>query len=131
MSYSNIVINSLKHILENNDDNNLTSTIEEYFSKNYIQVVNGNELNFNDFVSHINLLKETLISVNVNILSIAEKENNVHTHHIVKAIKKDGEHIEFEVFTRFLINESKIIRCYELTRKISGGEQDDDLGFRK
>ncbi|WP_340620276.1 nuclear transport factor 2 family protein [Xenorhabdus siamensis] len=129
MSYSNIVINSLKRILENNDVNN--STIEEYFTKNYVQVVNGNELNFNDFISHINLLKETLISTKVNILSIAENENNVHTHHIVKAIKKDGEHVEFEVFARFLINESKIIRCYELTRKISGSEQDDDLGSRK
>ncbi|MBC8945421.1 nuclear transport factor 2 family protein [Xenorhabdus indica] len=129
MSYSNIVINSLKRILENNDVNN--STIEEYFPKNYVQVVNGNELNFNDFISHINLLKETLISTKVNILSIAEKENNVHTHHIVKAIKKDGEHVEFEVFARFLINESKIIRCYELNRKISGSEQDDDLGSRK
>ncbi|WP_047683542.1 MULTISPECIES: hypothetical protein [Xenorhabdus] len=129
MSYSNIVINSLKRILENNDVNN--STIEEYFPKNYVQVVNGNELNFNDFISHINLLKETLISTKVNILSIAEKENNVHTHHIVKAIKKDGEYVEFEVFARFLINESKIIRCYELNRKISGSEQDDDLGSRK
>ncbi|MEX0447920.1 nuclear transport factor 2 family protein [Xenorhabdus sp. SGI246] len=129
MSYSNIVINSLKRILENNDVNN--STIEEYFPKNYVQVVNGNEFNFNDFISHINLLKETLISTKVNILSIAEKENNVHTHHIVKAIKKDGEHVEFEVFARFLINESKIIRCYELNRKISGSEQDDDLGSRK
>ncbi|WP_446471190.1 nuclear transport factor 2 family protein [Xenorhabdus stockiae] len=129
MSYSTVVVSALKYMLET--DNVTTSDIESYFSHDYIQVANGNELLFDDFVSHINVLKEALISTNINILSVAENGNNVHTHHRVKVVKKDGTNAEFEVFARFQLSEGKITHCYELTRKIIGDEQDDDLGYRK
>ncbi|MBD2785047.1 nuclear transport factor 2 family protein [Xenorhabdus sp. DI] len=129
MSNSNLVINALKHMLESDDVN--ISTIEKFFSKDYFQIANGNEISFNDFVSHVNLLKKSLTNVHVTILSVAENDGNVHTHHLVKANKKeDGSIIEFEVFSRFLVSENKIKCCYELTRKITGNADDDDLGSR-
>ncbi|PHM36435.1 nuclear transport factor 2 family protein [Xenorhabdus innexi] len=129
MSGSAIVVNALKYMLESSSVT--TADIEAYFSNDYIQVVNGNELLFHHFVSHIQVLKDTLINANIDILSIAENGNNVHTHHRVKVTKKDGANAEFEVFARFILSEGKITHCYELTRKISGDEQDDDLGSRK
>ncbi|WP_139292472.1 hypothetical protein [Xenorhabdus thuongxuanensis] len=66
----------------------------------------------------------------MTILSVAENDKNVHTHHLVKANKKDGSMIEFEVFSRFLVNNNRITGCYELTRKIMGNKDDSDLGFR-
>ncbi|MBD2796194.1 nuclear transport factor 2 family protein [Xenorhabdus sp. 18] len=118
MSYSNLVINALKHMLESDDVH--ISTIEKFFSKDYFQIANGNEISFNDFVSHVNLLKKSLTNVNVTILSVAENDGNVHTHHRVKANKKEGSIVEFEVFSRFLVSENKIKCCYELTRKMTG-----------
>ncbi|MDC9582281.1 nuclear transport factor 2 family protein [Xenorhabdus sp. PR6a] len=128
MSYSNLVVTALKYMLENGDVH--ISTIEKFFAKDYFQIVNGNKISFNDFVSHVNLLKKSLTNVNVTILSVAENGENVHTHHQVKANKEDGSTIEFEVFSRFLVSENKIKCCQELTRKITGNEEDDDLGSR-
>ncbi|PHM69723.1 hypothetical protein [Xenorhabdus kozodoii] len=128
MSCSNVVTHALKYILESDDLD--TSIIEKFFSKDYFQVVNGNKIFFSDFVSHITLLKNSLTNLNVTILSVAENGENVHTHHIVKANKKDDSIIEFEVFSHFSVSENKIKCCYELTRKIIGNEEDDDLGFR-
>ncbi|MBC8953668.1 nuclear transport factor 2 family protein [Xenorhabdus sp. PB62.4] len=128
MSCSNIVVNALKYILENDDLE--ISSIGVFFSKDYFQVVNGKKISFNDFISHIKLLRKSLTDLNVTILSIAEHGENVHTHHMIKANKMDGSIIEFEVFSRFSVSEKKIRCCYELTRKIMGNEDDDDLGFR-
>ncbi|MBD1227184.1 nuclear transport factor 2 family protein [Xenorhabdus griffiniae] len=128
MSYSNIVTNALKYILENDDLD--ISIIEKFFSKDYFQVVNGNKISFSDFVSHVTLLKKSLTNLKVTILSVAENGEDVHTHHMIKANKKDGYMIEFEIFSHFSVSKNKIKCCYELTRKIIGNEDDDDLGFR-
>ncbi|BET95891.1 nuclear transport factor 2 family protein [Xenorhabdus taiwanensis] len=128
MSYSNVVVNALKYILESDDLD--TFIIEKFFSKNYFQVVNGNKISFSDFVSHINLLKKSLTNLKVTILSVADNGDNVHTHHMIKASKMDGSIIEFEVFSHFSVSKNKINCCYELTRKIIGNEEDNDLGFR-
>lgn len=104
--------------------------IEQFFSRNYIQVVDGKEIDFDEFVAHMKVLKEATESITITIKSIAEGDHSVHTQHFAKALKKDGSYSEYEVFACFTILDNKIVRCEELTRMIQGGKSDRDLGSR-
>lgn len=104
--------------------------IKQFFSSDYVQVVDGKMINFSEFYSHMQVLKEATESITIEIKSIAEGENCVHTQHIAKAIKKEGTVSEFEVFACFHLMDGKIIRCEELTRMLSGSKHDNDLGSR-
>ncbi|MEX6226024.1 nuclear transport factor 2 family protein [Providencia hangzhouensis] len=102
---------------------------QKYFSDEYIQIVDGKKINFNEFIAHLQALKQATQSITITIKSIAEGENCVHTQHLAKAIKKDGSVSEFEVFACFQIANNKIIRCDQQQMLKSAGA-DQDLGSR-
>ncbi|EKT56365.1 nuclear transport factor 2 family protein [Providencia sneebia] len=104
--------------------------IEQYFSPDYIQIVDGKEINYAEFVAHLNALKDVVDTLTVTFKSIAEGKNCVHTQHIAHAKKKNGDVSEFEVFACFTLCNGKIIRCEELTRMVLGEQKDSDLGSR-
>ncbi|MEQ5125670.1 nuclear transport factor 2 family protein [Providencia alcalifaciens] len=104
--------------------------IKQFFSSDYVQVVDGKLIDFTEFCTHMQVLKEATESITIDIKSIAEGENCVHTQHIARAIKKEGTVSEFEVFACFHLMNGKIIRCEELTRMLSGSKHDNDLGSR-
>ncbi|HGV3502217.1 nuclear transport factor 2 family protein [Providencia rettgeri] len=106
------------------------SVIEQFFSRDYIQIVDGKEIGFDEFVAHMKVLEEATESITITIKSIAEGDNCVHTQHIAKAMKKDGSYSEYEVFACFTILDNKIVRCEELTRMTQGNKHDSDLGSR-
>ena len=104
--------------------------VKKYFSPDYIQIVDGKQIDFEEFYEHLKVLKAATKSITVTIKSIAEGDNCVHTQHIARAIKNDGSVSEFEVFACFQIEDGKIIRCEEMTRMIKGSNTDEDLGSR-
>lgn len=106
------------------------AVIEQFFSRDYIQVVDGKKIDFDEFVTHMQVLKEATESISITIKSIVQGENCVHTQHIAKAIKKGGACSEYEVFACFTILNNKIVRCEELTRMLQGDKSDHDLGSR-
>lgn len=103
---------------------------KKYFSEEYIQVVDGKQIDFNQFFAHLQVLEQATQSITITIKSIAEGDGCVHTQHLAKAIKNDGSISEFEVFACFQIKNGKIVRCEELTRMIKGHDADTDLGSR-
>lgn len=105
-------------------------TIQQYFSEQYVQIVDGKKIEFNEFVEHLQALKNVTRSITITIKSIAEGEGCVHTQHLAKAIKTDGSISEFEVFACFHLVNEKIVRCEELTRMVKGNGDDADLGSR-
>ncbi len=106
------------------------SLVEQYFSRDYVQVVNGQTIEFPAFLAHLNALKMATRSITIEIKSIAEGGSCVHTQHIAKAEKVSGEHAAFEVFACFRLADGKIVRCEEVTRQLTGDESDNDLGSR-
>lgn len=104
--------------------------IKQFFSSNYVQIVDGKQIDFAEFCAHMQVLKEATDSISIEIKSIAEGDHCVHTQHIAKAVKKEGTVSEFEVFACFHLKDGKIIRCEELTRMLSGPQHDNDLGSR-
>lgn len=105
--------------------------LKQFFSERYIQIVNGKSLDYAGFVAHIKLLKEVTQRLELTLISMAAAENDVHTHHTVRAIKNDGAESEFEVFAHFEVEDGKIVSCRELTHQIAGAVHDEDLGSRQ
>ncbi|NHB94679.1 nuclear transport factor 2 family protein [Photorhabdus cinerea] len=102
-----------------------------YFEKEYEQFVNGEHLDFMGFVQHIDVLKKHVSRLDLSIINIVSEENIVFSHHIINATKHDGGESKFEVFAKFTLSNDKIIRCEEVTRMISGSQEDSDLGSRR
>ncbi|WP_392562384.1 nuclear transport factor 2 family protein [Orbus sturtevantii] len=106
-------------------------TIAQYFSPDYRQVADGNELNYDDFVKHIKRLHQVLQYATITVVAIVEEQETVFTHHHVFASKHDGTRIHTQVFAQFTLKHGKIVQCDELTRLIVGDQQDHDLGYRR
>lgn len=128
MSNITFIKNALNNVLGKDLGN--VEIIEQYFSPDYIQVVDGKEIDYSGFVAHLAALKAAVDTITITFKSIAEGENCIHTQHIAHAEKKNGDISEFEVFACFSLSNGKIIRCEELTRMLVGKKQDSDLGSR-
>ncbi|MES2204085.1 MAG: nuclear transport factor 2 family protein [Pseudomonadota bacterium] len=106
------------------------ATCARYFSKEYIQYVDGKVLDYDHFVKHMKTLMATIKSAKVTFKHIIVEGDKVATVHNVKAIKNDGSHIEAQVNALMQIKNNKIILCDELTHLIQGEKSDKDLGSR-
>lgn len=105
-------------------------TYAKYFSKDYIQYVDGKILDYDHFVRHMKTLAATIKSAQVTFKHIITEGDKVATIHRVNAIKHDGSQIEVQVNALFQIKNNKIILCDELTYLIQGEKSDKDLASR-
>ena len=113
---------------------NMNATKEEYskyFSKNYVQYVDGKKLNYTDFVEHVQALKSEMKSIKINFKYMVAEGDKVSTVHIANGVKKDGGIVETQFNALFEIKDHKIVLCNELSHLIKGSESDKDLGSRK
>lgn len=128
MQNSKLVLHALKEIITNpiyNED-----VIKTFFSLNYHQIVNGKNLNFDDFINHIKFLKQQTTYIKLTVIASAASGNTVFTHHKVVANKVDGTIASFEVLAHFSVMNQKIASCKELTRVIDGVDSDQDFGSK-
>jgi len=103
-------------------------TIQKYISPNYIQYVNGETLNYQDFIQHIKAQKKLVESVEVTFKECLVDGNKVCTIHIIDAIKKDGSSMQGQVNAVFTFENDKVICCDELTHVLQGLPEDNELG---
>ncbi len=104
------------------------SVCDKYFSKNYIQYVDGKKLNYDDFILHLKMLQLKMKSIKITFKHIIVEDDKVATLHIVDGIKNDGEEVKVQVNALMQVQEGKIILCDELTHLIQGQASDKDLG---
>ncbi|MGE8513690.1 MAG: hypothetical protein ACN6N7_13365 [Chryseobacterium culicis] len=102
--------------------------IEKYFSKNYIQFVDRQQLHYEEFVLHIKKLKEKVAEQKIEFISHAENNHIIFTHHVVHSKLKDGSFVIHKVLAEFTIQNNKIIRCDELTVVLEGNQAEKNLG---
>lgn len=124
----------MKHIIQEVFTNILEnpvfdlSLIEQYFSKDYIQLVDHTQLSYEEFILHIKKLKEKLSGQKIDLINYAENGNIIFTHHMARSVLKDGSIVRHKVLAEFTIHEDKIIRCDELTLLLEGGQTEKNLG---
>ncbi len=105
-------------------------TFAKYFSKEYIQYVDGKVLDYDHFVAHMKALASTIKSAKVTFKHIVAENDKITTIHRVNATKHDDSQVEVQVNALFQIKDNKIILCDELTYLIKGEKSDKDLGSR-
>ena len=107
------------------------ATIAAHFAPDYRQWVDGETLDFDGFVAHMQALDAALSSVAVHFETLVAEDSRVASRHIVESVGKDGHRGRFEVIAIFELGPQGIRSCHELTRQISGRAEDRDLGARR
>jgi len=102
--------------------------IARYFDKSYRQFVDGKELNYEQFVAHVAIVKQRTTRLEFLYNTVIEEGNIVFTNHIVTATKPDGTVGSTHLIAEFHIENGKIVYCSELSRLLNGQEEDRDLG---
>jgi predicted SnoaL-like aldol condensation-catalyzing enzyme len=123
-----IIQNVFTNILENPKAD--TKLISKYFSDDYVQHVDGKTFEFDNFVKHIQTLKETIKDIFITVNTIIEENNIVFTNHEVKNTLPNGRKNKIKVIAEFRLKDGKIYRCDELTHMIEGHVEDQDIGSR-
>ena len=124
---------SLKHIIKKSFNDLLESPgfhpslFERYFSKDYIQHVDGKTLNYHGLLEHAKTLKAKVKNIKISFEHLIEEKNKVCSIHIVEATRDDSP-IKMKVIALFEFKNDKIILCDELTYMLIGDEKDRDLG---
>lgn len=112
---------------------NMSSTradFDPYYSKEYVQHVDGKTLNYEEFLAHMADLHKSLSSLEIEFLDIVTQGDKVATRHLAHGIKKDGREIEVLVVAVFGFKNGKLVSCDELTHMVRGAKEDRDIGSR-
>lgn len=104
--------------------------IARWFAPDYQQQVDGNVLDYTQFLAHMATLKALTRRMTIDVNAIADSGDRVLTHHRVSVTKQDGQTSLIEVLAHFQCRGGKIVRCDELTRLLTGDPADTNLGQR-
>jgi len=128
-SYKELIRNAFKAVVENSTY--APTTIEKYFSHDYRQHVDGEELDFDNFCKHMKAQKLAIKYSLIDFQTMVEEGNIIFTNHAVKIQTNEDRHALIHVIAEFRVNDGKITYCNELTRLVSGDERERDLGSRR
>ncbi len=106
------------------------AAVRRWFSTDYIQVADGNTLNFADFLKHLNVLKRDTTSMRFEVMDAAFTGDTLADRHLVHIELKNGQRMIVEMLAFYRIKNGKIVQLNEVSRLISGDLADRDLGFR-
>jgi len=119
---------AVKYALENKDPN---MDYSKYVSKDFINPIDGNVFNYEQWVAHQKHIKEQVKSMKPTFDLMVAEGNHVATIFRVHLIKNDGSELEVKDMAFFKIKNNKIVYVEELTRLIKGSEQDKNIGSTK
>ncbi|HEY0177105.1 MAG TPA: nuclear transport factor 2 family protein [Pedobacter sp.] len=125
-NYKELVKEAFAEVLANPEFNE--QTIARYFGPDYQQHVDGKVLNYDQFVSHMKVIKQKTTALQFDYKTIIQEGNIVFTNHLVKVTKPDGTLAEAHLIAEFHIENGQIVYCNELSRLLIGEERDRDLG---
>ena len=120
------VKNALVDVVE--DMATTEETYARYFSKKYIQYVDGKTLDYYKLISHMKAQKSILRSAKITFKHLIAEGNKVSSTHVVDAVKKNGGVIKAQVNALIELKDDKIILCDELTFLIEGSKGDEGIG---
>ncbi|MFW5393018.1 nuclear transport factor 2 family protein [Yersinia sp. 2544 StPb PI] len=112
------------------DSSYSTQDVAAFFSTDYQQQADGNQLDYEAFIRHVQVLKSTLASGTITLEKVMSDGDQIASVHLVDVVKKSGQRVLMKVIAFYRI-EHGLIQCVEeLTHLIHGETQDRDLGSR-
>ena len=112
------------------DPQTAAESLSEFFATDYVQDADGARLDFNGFIDHARILKNTLRSGHVRFEEILVDGPKIADVHIIEATKANGDTIRVKVIALYILEKGKIVRVHELTHLLKGVDADRDIGFR-
>ena len=102
-------------------------SLSEFFSTDYVLDADGARLDFNAFIDHARVLKNTFTSGHVRFEEILVDGPKIADVHIVEATKANGDTIRVKVIALYILEKGKIVRVHELTHLLKGVDADRDM----
>lgn len=95
-----------------------------YMSLDFSQTTDGKSITRDEQIAHMEYLQENIASLEFNIQQVVYDGEWLAERHIGRATFKNGRRVESEVSTFFRIIEGKITETHEVTRPMTGNEND-------
>ena len=123
-----LVKDAVIYALENMDPN---MDYSKYVSKNFINHVDDNVFNFNEWVKHQKDIKAIVKSMKPTFDLLVAEKDYVAAIYRIHIIKKDGSELDVKDMGFFKIKNHTIVYVDELTRLINGNKEDSNIGSMK
>ncbi|MEH8128120.1 nuclear transport factor 2 family protein [Aeromonas veronii] len=105
--------------------------LDQWFTPDYCQQVNGEQLDYAAFRQHIATLRDHLAEATIEFVATIAQGDRVHSTHVVRATRHDGAPLVCKVSGLFTFRDGKICQTDEVTCLLSGSKQDADIGSRR
>lgn len=102
--------------------------LARFFTPDYIQRVDGKQLDLTAFLDHFRALQAALRRLNITIEHVVSDGTTAATVHIAEAEKRDGSRSRIKVVAVYVLRDGRIALVDELTRVLDGAAGDADLG---
>ncbi|MFS8045250.1 nuclear transport factor 2 family protein [Rhizobium sp. BR 314] len=102
----------------------------ELLTPDYIQRVDGKQLDYEGFLQHSRALQAELASSSISFEQVVTDGVSAATVHVAEGVKIDGERIRLKVIAYYQFRGNRISLVDELTYLIEGAAHDQDLGSR-
>ena len=123
-----LVKDAVVYALENRDPN---MDYSKYVSKDFINPIDGNVFNYEQWVEHQKHIKAMMKSMRPTFDLLVAEGNQVAAIFRIKLIKNDGAELEVLDMAFFEIKDYKIIYVKELTRLLKGPPENQNIGSTK
>ncbi|MBO0905719.1 nuclear transport factor 2 family protein [Jiella sonneratiae] len=102
----------------------------ELLTPDYVQYVDGEQLDYAGFLAHHEALRQSVVSASVSFEHVVTDGASAATVHVAEAVKLSGERVRLKVIAYFQFRDHRICVVDELTHMLEGEARDRDLGSR-
>jgi len=108
------------------------TAIARHFSPDYVQVSDGNRLDYHELVAHIKRLRGVITSGTIEVHEAVRNGDLVADRHTLRGTKADGSEVvgDCYAFTEYG-PDGRIRRVTEISRIIAGSDDDQDLAHAR
>lgn len=103
----------------------------KYVSKDFINPIDGNTFNYEQWVAHQKHIKGLVKSMKPTFDLMVSEGNHVAAIYKIDIVKNDNSRLTVKDMAFFTIKDKKVVYCEELTRLVSGNTQDKNIGSTK
>ncbi|MBL0543107.1 nuclear transport factor 2 family protein [Aeromonas caviae] len=104
--------------------------LDDWFTPDYCQEVNGERLDYPAFHQHIATLRRHLAGASIEFVATLAQGERVHSTHVVRATRQDGGNLVCKVSGLFTFRGDRICHTDEVTCLLAGSKEDADIGSR-
>jgi ketosteroid isomerase-like protein len=102
------------------DPNESVETLSRYFSAACVQEVDGERMDYAQFLDHARGIKRSIRWARVTFEALIVEGSTVADIHVVESGRTDGARTKLKVIAFNTVDQGKIVRVNELTRLIRG-----------